>query len=343
MRKKIITILSIIFIVVLGCFFKYRSHHVSEQPKDIWVEAHQVKETMMPLEVYSLGTLVARSVEMTPEVAGHVDDILFKDGTFVNQGTPLIQLDDTIYKAKYESAKAQFGFSENNFKRMTLLGKQGAISKQAIDQSLADLKEKKANMQESEVMVSKMKLLAPFAGIVGKSKVQPGDYVTIGQSIVTLTDRNHLHIEYNVPEKYLPLLKLEQVVTIKTEAYPNKVFRGKVAFISPTINTDNRSVLLYAEIANTDNLLAPGMFVNVSQSLGSHEKVFMIPARSLVPVLDGEQVYKIIDGKAYAVTVLTGKRAGMNVQIVQGLSTNDWVVTDGQLKIKNGSPIKIKK
>jgi RND family efflux transporter MFP subunit len=342
MKKKLLITSAVIVAIFIGYFIKHRSHPEAPASADIWVQAVSVKEIPLPLEVHALGTLVAKSVEITPEVAGHVNGVLFQDGKFVESGTPLIQLDDLIYRSKFESSKAQTGYSKNNFNRMVLLGKKGAISKQAIDQAEADFKEKKANMKESEVMVNKMKLLAPFSGVVGKSKVQLGDYVTIGQHLVTLTDRKHLHVEYNVPEKYLPLLKLSQNVKIKTSAYPDKIFEGKVAFISPTISTDNRSVLIYAEMANDQNLLAPGMFVNVFQSLGQHEKVLMVPARSLVPVVDGEQVYKVTDGKAYAVTILTGKRIGEEIEVVQGLKANDMVITDGQLKIKNGAKVKLK-
>lgn len=320
-------------------------HYTSIKDADalaVWVQASAVKQASLPLEAHAIGTLTARSVEITPEVAGHVEKILFTDGSSVKQNTPLIQFDDAVYQAKYSSAKAKLAYSENNFSRMTLLGKQGAISKQAIDQAEADLKEKKADADESAVMVNKMKLNAPFDGMVGKSKVNRGDYVTVGQSVVTLTDTQHLHIEYNVPEKFLPLLKRGQTVSIKTAAYPDKVFTGELAFISPTINTDNRSVSLYAEVPNQTGALAAGMFVNVTQSLGKEEHVLMIPARSLVPILDGEQVYKIVEGKAYAVTVTIGARFKNEVQILQGLSAKDVVITDGQIKVKNAMPVKIK-
>ncbi len=235
---------------------------------------------------------------------------------------------------------AQLSYSENNFKRMTLLGKQGAIAKQAIDQADADLKEKRASAQESEVMVNKMKLVAPFDGVVGKSKVTRGDYVTIGQALVTLTNTQHLHIEYNIPEKYVSFLKIGEVVNITTADYPGKTFTGQVAFISPTINPDSRTISVYAEISNKQNWLASGMFVDVTQSLGTENHALMIPARALVPVLDGEQVFKVVDGKAYAVTIVIGKRTQNRVQVLEGLSQGDRIVTDGQLKLKNGAVVK---
>ncbi len=341
MKKKIIFISLIILSIATWSVMKYHSKSVSVQANPIWVEAIKVKESVQPLELNAIGTLVARTVEITPESAGHVKAIFFHDGTFVTKGSPLIQLDDAVFKAKYAFAKAQLAYSENDFKRKSVLGKR-VITQQAIDQAEADFKEKKANAEEMEVMLSKTKLAAPFDGVVGKSKVNLGDYVTTTQSVVTLTDTKHLRIEYNVPEKYFPSLKLGQEVKITTSTYPGKTFPGTVTFISPTINTDNRSVALYADVPNNDNILAAGMFVKVSQLLGTEERVLIIPARSLVPVLDGMQVYKIVDGKAYAVSVIIGKRAEENIQIIEGLSPGDVVITDGQLKVKNNTPVKIK-
>lgn len=342
MKKKTIILSVLILAVVIFGVTKYFSRSTALKQDAIWVEASKVNETSLPLRANAIGTLVARSVEITPEVAGHVEKIDFQDGTFVKQGDALIQLDDAVPNAKLQSAKAQLSYSENNYKRMNVLGAKGAISKQAIDQADADLKEKRANAQESEVMVSKMRLTAPFDGVVGKCAINRGDYVTIGQKLVTLTDTKHLRVEYNIPEKYFSLLKLGQLVKITTSAYPGREFTGKLSFISPTINTDNRSVSLYADIPNDENLLAAGMFVNVTHSLGSEERALMIPARSLVPTLDGEQVFKIVDKKAYAVTVLIGKREHDTVQVLQGLSRDDIVITDGQLKVKSGVTVKIK-
>lgn len=342
-KKKIIFIFIILVALSVFIFVKYRTHSSNIKPNEVWVKTTLVKESTLPIQVHAIGTLVAPTVEITPEIPGHVDKIFFVDGSFVKKGTILIQLDDAVYKAQFESAKAKLTFSENTFKRMSLLGKQGAISKQAIDQADSDLREKKAAAQESEVMVNKMKLIAPFDGVVGKSKVNPGDYVTINKMLVMLTDRQHLRIEYNVPDKYLPLLKLGQEVTITTTAYPKKKFSGKVAYISPTINTDNRSVSLYAFVSNEENLLAPGMFVTIKQALGKKEKVLMIPSRSLVPILGGEQVYKFIGGKAFAVKVVVGRRTRDAVQVESGLTSGDVVITDGQIKVKNGAEVKVKR
>ncbi len=343
MKKKMIIVIAILALVSLAWGLKkyFSSTSMPEAPT-VAVRVTHVNQVSLPLEIKAIGNLVARSVEITSEVAGHVEAISFQDGAYVNKSDLLIQLDDKVYQAQYNFAAAELAYSKNNYKRMTILGKQGAIAKQAIDQADSELKEKKANAEEREVMVNKMKLLAPFAGVVGKRKVHVGDYVTVGQSVVTLTDTKHLHIEYNVPEKYLSLLKIGQEVKVISTAYPDKIFSGKLAFISPTVNSSNRSVSLYADVPNDSNQLAAGMLVEVTQSLGAESSVVMVPARSLVPVLDGEQIYTVVNGKALAVSVSTGKRTKGRVQILSGLSPGAVIITDGQLKVKNGTIIKIK-
>lgn len=341
MKNKIMMSIALVAAVLAVIGYKFYHRTSSAELNSVLVRASQVQETDLPQEVHVIGTLVARSVQITPEIPGHINSVLFKDGTFVSRGTVLVQLDDAVYKAKYESAKAKLNYSKNNYRRMALLGKKGVIAQQAIDQAESDLKERQAEMDENEVILNKMKLIAPFDGVVGSSRVNPGDYVTVGQKIVMLTDTKNLRIEYTVPEKFLPHLKLGQKVTVTAAAYPGRSFNGELTFISPTINVDNRSISLYAEVDNSENLLAAGMFVEASQSLGNTEHALMVPARSLVPVLDGAQVFKIVDGKAFSVDVVIGQRTTENVQVVQGLSKHDVVITDGQLKVKNGMSVKV--
>ncbi len=338
-KIKIVIVMVAISATVIG----YRMSHRKPIPgmNAVMVKVSPVEEASLPQEIHAIATLTARSVQITPEIAGHVNAVLFQDGATVTRGTVLVQLDDAVLKTKYESAKARLQFIENNFKRMATLGKKGVIAQQTIDQADAELKEQRALTQENEVMLNKMKLTAPFDGVVGKSQINPGDYVTVGQNIVLLTDTKHLRIEYTVPEKYLPHIKMGQEVRVTAAAYPDKTFSGKLTFISPTVNAENRSIALYAEIPNDEGLLASGMYVDASQALGSTEHALMVPARSLVPVLDGAQVFKVVDGKAYSVNVVVGQRTADSVQVTQGLKKNDVVITDGQMKIKNGMDVKI--
>jgi len=343
LRKK--TFLTL-FVVVLVGFFVLEHHHNQPMMQDkVQVNAEQVKSGNIAIEAHAIGTLTAaKNVEITPETAGQVAKMYFQDGgVFVKQGTPLVQLDDTTYHAKLTSDQANLLYSQMDYKRKVLLGKQGAISQQAIDQALADLKTKEAAVQESQVEVNKMLLIAPFDGVLGKFNISPGDYVTVGQKIVTLTDIMHLRVEYSVSEKYLSQLKLGQTVKITTSAYPQNEFSGAVAFISPTINNEDHTISLYANVPNDQRLLTSGLFVNVTQALGVENNALIVSAASLVPTIDGQQIYKIIKNKVVAVPVVIGERMQNTVQIRSGLSVGDDIVVAGQQKLRDGASVEVEK
>jgi membrane fusion protein (multidrug efflux system) len=340
-RKKYV--IAIAAIILIGAsWMKFHHKKASFQPDVTMVEVERVKYANIPVKVQAVGALVAaQSVRIAPETAGQVTKILFQDGMFVKKGTPLIQLNDAIYKTKLDSAKADYSLSKTTYGRIAELAKKGIISRQDAEKSLADLKEKKASAEESQAMLDKMLIVAPFDGVVGKSLVSPGNYVSTGQELVTLTDTHHLHVEYNVSENSLAMLKLGQAVKITTSTFPDKEFTGTVAYMAPTINTQDRTISLYAEVPNEDQKLVAGLFVNVEQTLGEQTNALMVPATSLLATIDGQQVYTVTGGKAHAVAVSVGQHTDNNVQILKGLSVGDSVVVAGQQKIHDGADVKV--
>lgn len=337
--KQIASLL--ILVVIVGWYYHQRSVTVMPKVRPPTVTTLKIKPVVMPQKVEAIGTLSAKSVVISPEVAGHVVSINVPDGVSVKAGATILQLDNKIYQAKLISAKAQLTYSKDNYDRMVLLGKQGAIAKQAIEQASADYKQRQAEVEEDQVMLDKMQLTAPFDGVIGKVNVSPGDYVTTGQSLVSITDTSHLHIEYTIPEAYYPQLKLGQHVKISSSTYPGQTFDGSVAFISPVINQEGRSIQLYADIPNEHHELAPGMLVNIQHQLNDNLGGVFIPAKSLVSALDGQIVYKVIGGNVYSAPVKTGVRVDDLIQITDGLAFGDVIVTDGQIKLKNNMPVSI--
>jgi membrane fusion protein (multidrug efflux system) len=341
-KKKLVWagVLAVIFSLSLLKF-----HHQTPDPNQhaVIVEVAKVKQDNIPLEAQVVGTLVAaQNVQIAPEITGQVSQILFSDGDFVKQGTPLIQLNNAVYKAKFDSAEADHHLSETTFERIKVLANKGIISRQDLEKTAANLKEKKAAKDESQVMLQKMLLVAPFDGMVGKSLVSLGDYVSAGQALVSLTDIHHLHAEYNISEKYLASLKKGQLIKLTTSAYPGKTFMGKVAFIAPTINTQDRTISVYAEVPNEDEKLTAGLFVNVTHSLGTQDNVLLVPATSLIATIDGHEVMTVVDGKAVSVPVEIGQRTLNHVQILRGLAQDDSVITAGQQKIRDGVLVRVK-
>jgi len=341
MSRKIIFI---IIALLLAGFIVFKFHHKKVVIADAatFVKVSKVVQANLPLEVRAVGTLTAaKNVQIAPEVAGQISKILFQDGTYVKQGTPLIQLDDATYRAKADAVQADLKFSEASYARLALLAKRGIISPQDLEKAENDLKVKKSLAQENQVNLDSMLLTAPFDGVVGKAAVSPGDYVAVGQALVPLTDTHHLRVEYSVPDKYLADLKLGQTIILTTSAYPDKKFTGSVAYIAPTINTEDRTIAVYADVPNDNGVLTSGLYVSVIHQLGSQNNALVLPAKSLVATIDGQQVFKVVDNKATSVPVVIGERTADNVQVLQGLSLGDMVVTEGQQKIRDGAVVKI--
>lgn len=320
---------------------KYYHHVPSTELPVALVQAERVKKTLITEDVQAIGTLTARSVVISPEIAGQVKTIFFKDGATVTSGENLLELNDAVLKAKLDSITAELAYLEGNYHRMRALSKRGYISQDSLEKIESELKKTRALKQESMTTLSRLMLKAPFAGVLGKANVSPGEYINVGQNIVTLTVRDHLRVEYSIPEKYFPLLKLNQQIKITSAAYPGKQFIGKVAFISPTISSDNRSIAVYADVDNSNFALTSGMFVEVSQRISESEGL-VVPIRSLMPGAEGIEVYKVINGKAYSAKVVLGRRTDTDAVITQGIAENDMIITDGQLKIKNAMPVKVK-
>lgn len=226
-----------------------------------WLYKHE--RVSISNETSSSGALSARMVEITPELSGHIKAILFTDGAFVKAGAPLVQLDDAVLKAKYAYALAKYRYSLNNYQRIVSLGKQGAVSRQAIDQAEAEWQERKAEAEEAAVMLNKMVLRAPSDGRMSKCKVNVGDYVSFGQGIASLTNTQFLRVEYQLPEQWVGLVKQGQLIKVIAAAYPAKIFYAHVAYISPSIDVNHHTVDLYAELQDRGHMLKPGMQVNV--------------------------------------------------------------------------------
>lgn len=309
----------------------------------ITVQVATVKMNDLPIEVHAIGQLVsARSVDVTSEISGHVAKVYYPDGGVpVKAGTLLLQLDDGVLKAKLAEAEASLVYSQTDYDRKKQLGTHGAISKQAIDQALADLKIKRATLDEAKVDLAHTQLFAPFTGMLGKMNVTPGDYVTVGQKIVSLTDVSHLRAEYAIPEKYLSYLHLDQSVQVKTNIWPNQTFPGFVTFIAPTINSDDRTISIFADVPNENHALTAGLFVDIVQSVGMKSQVLTVPATSLVSVMNGQKIFRVENNKVESVLVSVIARSEQAVQVSGALNVGDVVVTAGQQKLSDGASVVI--
>jgi membrane fusion protein (multidrug efflux system) len=308
------------------------------------------KEEWQP-KMNSVGNVRAfRGVDLSTEVAGLVLKVLVKSGVDVHDGDLLIKLNDASEIAQLASLRALADLAKviNERDRAQLAIQ--AISKNVFDTSSADMKSKQAQVEQQIALIAKKNLKAPFSGRVGIVTINPGQYVNSGDKLLTLQTIDPIYVDFTLPQSSVSTLELGQVIELKTDAFKNSPFVGKITAISPKIELNTRNIQVEALISNPDKKLLPGMFANVDINLGEKVSLLTLPQTAVTYNPYGTTVFitKQTDKldkqgqpivEAQQVFVTLGPTRGDQVSIVKGLEPGAVVVTSGQLKLKNGTPL----
>lgn len=308
----------------------------------IVVEANKVTSIRMSQGITAVGSLRSdESVTIRPEVSGRISEIGFREGQRVSKGTTLVRFDASVQRAELEQTEANLGLSKSRLERSRDLFTKGFISTQARDEAESNFKIAQANYDLSQARLKKLEIKAPFSGIVGLRMVSIGDYVKDGQDIVNLEEIDPLKVDFRIPEIYLKQVAAGQALQITLDAFPNQIFRGKVFAINPLVDTNGRSIVIRAMVQNTEARLRPGMFARVRLLFSDERDSVAVPEQSLIPVGDDQYLFKVVDGRAQRFKVEIGQRRDGQVEVLQGLTVGDVVVTAGQLKLRDGAQVKI--
>ncbi len=323
----------------------------NNKPPPTVVSAAEAKSEVVPNLLTAVGSLVAvHQVDVSADVNGRVTEIKFEPGAHVEAGTPLVQLFDAPDQGDLANYKAQATVAQLSLDRAKQLAARQFGPQATVDQAQATYDQALAGIAKTEALISQKLVRAPFSGELGVRKVEVGQYLTAGTAIVSLTDLSELWANFTVPEKDSGQLKVGQVVRVKVDAYPDRVFDGKITTIEPQVAADTRNIRVQATIANPEKILKPGMFVTTTVVLPDKPPVITVPETSVDYTLYGDSVFVITekkedDGKtslsAVRTFVQTGNRVDGRAEILKGLKPGDKVVTVGQLKLQSGAAVSI--
>jgi membrane fusion protein (multidrug efflux system) len=246
-----------------------------------------------------------------------------------------------------------------------------AISKAQLDADEADVKAKRAGVDQQVANVAKRTIRAPFAGKLGITAVHSGQYLNPGDKIVTLQTIDPIYVDFYLPQKRIGGLSVGQVVNVSTDGFPDLSFPGKISAISPKVDSATRNVQVEATLANAKRQLLPGMFANANVDVGEKKRYLTLPQTAITYNPYGSTVFIVkpasakdapgqgASGAASAsppasgaaassgglivqqVFVTTGETRGDQVAILTGLQEGQQVVTSGQVKLKNGTSVVI--
>jgi membrane fusion protein (multidrug efflux system) len=294
----------------------------------------------------SVGTARASNgADLAAEIAGVVDKIDFESGQTVAAGAELLRLRLNDDAAKLAQLQANADLANVTLQRDEKQLAAHGVAQATVDTDAANLKVTRAQVAAQQALMAEKTVHAPFAGRLGVRQVDLGQYIAAGTTIVTLQQLDPMFVDFYLPQQALGQISDGHPVEVTADAYPGRTFTGKIAALSSKVDPTSRMLQIRASVPNPDGALLPGMYVGVSIATGAPRSLVTIPAAAVAYNPYGSLVYVLQDEKnAHVVKqqfVTTGEARGDQVSILKGVGPHDVVVTAGQLKLHNGSVVKI--
>ncbi|RAX38053.1 efflux transporter periplasmic adaptor subunit [Rhizobium tropici] len=298
----------------------------------------------------SIGSFNAvEGANLSAQVQGIVQKIGFQDGQDVKKGDLIVQLLADQQIATLQQYQASATNAQIAYERDSKLIKANTIAQSQVDSDLATWKAAQAQVASQQALIDQYSIRAPFDGHLGIRLVSLGEYLAPGTAVVTLQSLDPIQFDFSLPQQALSQLKVGQAVTATVDAYGNQTFDGKITAISPLVDTQSRNITIRATFPNADRKLLPGMFGSVSVVVGEPREYIALPQTAVTVNPYGNVVYvvtdkgKMPDGKPQLVAsqkfVSTGQARGDQIAVIKGINAGEVVVTSGQLKLNNGSPV----
>ncbi|MEH2571760.1 efflux RND transporter periplasmic adaptor subunit [Bradyrhizobium sp. AZCC 1708] len=271
-----------------------------------------------------------KGADLSPQVSGLVKAIHFRSGEKVEKGALLVELEATEEIARLHAIQATAELSQLNYDRNKQLLTTNAVSQQTLDTALATLKNNQAQVAQQQAVVDYKSIRAPFSGRLGIRRIDLGQYIAPGTTIVTLQQLDPIYIDFYLPQQALASIRVGQTVVAEVDTYPGHKFTGRILAISPRINEASRNVQVRATFDNPDDKLRPGMFASIEIEVGTPNQYVTLPKTAIYHNAYGDIAYLVETSKggegaqdhkiARQVFVKTGPTRGDQVAVLEAFS-----------------------
>lgn len=310
-------------------------------PRVMAVEGYLALPSVLERSVEATGNLIANEwVDIRSERSGRLVDLRITESAPVTAGQQLAKVDDSELRAQRAKQVIRKEYLEKELERDRELVKIQALPQEQVDLKVNEIDQIKADIKLLDIQIRKSVISAPFSGLAGLRRISPGAYITPSEVLVEIQQIDPIKLEFDIPEKFISQVKIGQEVAFEVTGSPQR-YVAKVYALSTEVTPETRTFRVRATAANNDLKLKPGMFTRVKLITQVSDNVVMIPTDAVVPTLDGQQVYVVLDGKAAARPVLIGDRKEAYLEISSGLKIGDTVIITGLMGISEGTAIKI--
>jgi len=326
------------------------------------VTAVVAEQKDVPVYVTAQGTVNAfNTVTVSPQVGGELLSVNFREGQAVKKGELLAQIDPRSFQAQYDQAvaskrqnQALLATAQSNYERSNSPEYRQFVAqtdlttlRNQVTQYQAAVAVSQASADQAKVQLDYTRITSPISGTTGIRAVDPGNVVSAGSQIVTITQLQPVYVLFNLPEQQLDAVRSAQasapLQTATLDRAGGSVVNddGKLQVVDNQISSSSGTFRLRAEFPNSDGGLWPGQFVNVRMKLNELPGAVVVPAEAVQRGADGDFVYLIkADNTVTLRTVVqSGQVDDSHVVIGSGLKAGDKVVTEGQFRLKEGSKV----
>ncbi|RZD15626.1 MAG: efflux RND transporter periplasmic adaptor subunit [Candidatus Acididesulfobacter guangdongensis] len=296
-----------------------------------------------------------KTADVSSRTAGQIVKIYAHDGNSVHAGEVLAVIDRTKarYTLKAQEAlinkdKANLSLALTTLKRDKMLYRKELLTPLEYDAAISNYKIAFSVLNSAKSVLGfdaknyrDTLIKSLISGVVYKRDINIGDYVAVNKVAYEIVSLKPLELEFHIPQSQIPQIKIGQTVSAEVKGFPNKMFKGKIYFISPQLNPQTRMIRVKALFKNNKLILRPQLFANVYVEVKTIRDGFFVPEAALRTGLTGNFVFIYKNGKAYLKKVKTGITKNGYIQIIKGITKNDFVVVKGSNLVRNGQTVSV--
>lgn len=334
---------------------KMMAQSAAFRPPPTPVTATQAVAETWEILLPAVGSLSAvQGVTVAAEVPGKVVEIAFEAGQKVAAGELLVRQDASTEQALLPGAQGAAVLARSSLERTRTLLEDQAVSQSDLDEAVARHQQAVADLENLRAAIAKKSIVAPFGGRLGVRQVNLGQILQSGNEIVSLQALNPIFVDFFLPQQHVGRLQPGLAVKVSSDAFPGREIVGKITTISPKVEETTRNIRVQATIDNPDEVLRPGMYVDVAVVLPEQKKALTVPLTAILYAPYGNTVFVVEGGEAASAeegdaagqnkvlrqqVVELGEKRGDFVDVLSGLQPGEQIVTTGVFKLRNGMPV----
>lgn len=337
-------IITCLAIALQGCDNNKSGSEAKKRPPrplpvvEMAVVDHQLLNRRMNLT----GTLESKKqVHLYNQTPGLIIKLPFYEADEVSEGDILAQLDDTIIRAEFNKANANYRQSKLDYSRLETLSKKNLTSKELLTQAKTKVELDKSEYQLQKKRLSYTQIKAPWSGIISERLNEPGDVLPLHTHFMTLLDISSLIVKVSLSELYLPLIKIGDYISFRVDALGSVEYSGQISRIYPLVNTQTRKGVIEVMLNDVPEGALPGQLARITLTTAK-EKVLVLPLSAIRYDQQGAFVYKINpDNSIQRTSITTGKKYPDLIEVLDGVRSKDSVVKKGLFGLRSGKKVNI--